>query len=113
MTGDPGRSGRAGNGDGPFGALDPKLNIFALANGMDLVKETSSRRLGWYREGLERGILVEARTDGTLDVTAMCWKTHDMASARRAPQRTGVSAESLVAELSTLLESALEAANCL
>ncbi len=112
MTVDSGQR-KTHHGEGPFGELDPKLNIFALANGMDLVKEGGSRRLGWYREGLERGILLEAHPDGTLDVTALCWKTHDLPSARRAPQREGVSADSLVAELSALLGSALEAANAL
>lgn len=110
MTVDPGHRG-AGSGEGPFGVLDPKLNIFALANGMDLVKEAGSRRLGWYRDGLERGILLEARPDGTLDVIALCWETRDLASARRAPQREGVTPDSVVAELSALLESTLEAAN--
>lgn len=112
MTVDPGRRD-AESGSGPFGALDPKLNIFALANGMDLLKETGRRRLGWYREGLERGILVEARPDGTLDVTSICWKTKHPDQARRAPQREGVTAESLAGELSAVLEAALEAANCL
>lgn len=112
MRADPGR--RQGNGGGgPFEVLDPKLNIYALANGMDLTKEPSSRLLGWYRDGLERGILLESGPDGTVSVTALCWKTNDLASTRRAPHREAVSAEALAADLSVVLESALQAANSL
>lgn len=43
--------------------IDPDLNIFALANGMDLLKNRSGRperTLEWYREGMERRIGIEA-----------------------------------------------------
>lgn len=112
MSSDAGQQG-AGHQGGAFEALDPKLNIFALANGMDLVKEASSRRLGWYREGMERAILVELRDDGAFTVSAMSWKTRDPEGAHRAPQRDGMNGDDLVAGLSAILESALEAANCL
>jgi hypothetical protein len=101
----------AGGAAGPFEALDAKLNIYALANGMDLVKETSARTLGWYRDGMERGILIEATDDGTLSVTAACWKTSDPSDRRTASQHEGIAAAELASRFSTILEAALEAAN--
>lgn len=112
MAADP-RQRHGSGGGGPFEVLDPKLNIFALANGMDLTKEPSSRLLGWYREGLERGILLESGPDGTITVTALCWKTNHLPAARRATHREAVAPEALAAELSAVLESALESANTL
>jgi len=112
MAADQRRAGGGGEG-GPFGVLDGKLNIYALANGMDLAKEPGLRRLGWYREGMERAIDVASSGDGTLTVTALCWKTNDPSSERRAPQRERVQPEDLAAELSSILEAALEAANAL
>ena len=63
---------RAGRGEGgAFGVLDPRLTIYALANGMDLAKETTARRLEWYYEGSERGIAIEATDQGTVVITAV------------------------------------------
>jgi hypothetical protein len=45
--------------DGTFEAVDPKLNVFALANGMDLTKSDDSRSLEWFTEGLERSLPIE------------------------------------------------------
>ncbi len=112
MAADQRRAGVGGE-EGPFGVLDGKLNIYALANGMDLIKEPGRRRLGWYREGMERAIDVEPSGDGTMSVTALCWKTNDPSTERRAPQRERVPPEDLAAELSAILEAALEAANAL
>lgn len=100
-----------GGAGGPFEVLDPKLNIYALANGMDLVKEPTLRTLGWYREGLERGILIEAVAPGALSVTAACWKTSDASVRRTATQHAAIPPDDLSKGLSTILEAALEAAN--
>jgi len=110
MAGDERHWGATGDA-GPFAILDATLNIYALANGMDLVKEPTARRLGWYRDGMERGIVLEADADGALTVTALCWKTSDPSTARSAPQREAMRPEDLAVELSTVLEAALEAAN--
>lgn len=112
MAGDQ-RHWGAGGDAGPFEVLDATLNIYALANGMDLVKEPTTRRLGWYRDGMERGIVLEADADGALTVTALSWRTSDPSTARRAPQRESMPPEELANELSTILEAALEAANAL
>ncbi|MDX1492653.1 MAG: hypothetical protein R3253_01165 [Longimicrobiales bacterium] len=57
-----------------FDAVDSNLTVFALANGIDLVKGEGHRRLEWFSEGLERGIVIEVRGDGAFDVTALTWR---------------------------------------
>jgi len=59
---------------GPFEAIDSKLTIYALANGMDLVKEPSRRRLTWYEDGRERGVLIEAPEDDVYPIRVGAWK---------------------------------------
>jgi hypothetical protein len=105
------RQPEAGGTAGPFAALDAKLNIYALANGMDLVKEPGLRTLGWYREGLERGIVITASPTGELSVTAACWKTSDPTARRTAPQHDGIAPDELAERITPILEAALEAAN--
>ena len=98
---------------GPFDDIDPKLTIFALANGMDLNKTGGVRRLEWYRDGHDRGILITAGSGGSLAVVAQAWKTGDEASLRSTPVREDVASEELVASFTSLLEQGLEAANSL
>jgi hypothetical protein len=97
------------SGGGLFERLDPKLTVFALANGMDLAKGDGYRRLEWFTEGLERGILVEAADAGTFRVAAMSWKTG------RAEQRSQAHvAEGLEADrVPKVLDGAIETANAL
>jgi len=57
-----------------FEAIDPKLTMFALANGMDLSKGGDYRRLEWFSEGLERGILLRPTDDGDFAVDVMAWR---------------------------------------
>ena len=96
---------------GPFGAVDPKLTIFALANGMDLVKDDGFRRLEWYRDGRERGIHVEATPDGALQVTVRAWSTGDASSVITGSQGPPHAPEAMARNLSAILGQALEAAN--
>jgi hypothetical protein len=98
---------------GPFGRIDPKLTIFALANGMDLAKDEGVRRLEWYRDGHERGILLAAGADGRISVTAQAWKRGDDASLQRTPMAEDLSLDALTPQLTALLERGLEAANAL
>jgi hypothetical protein len=100
-----------GVGAGPFDGIDPTLTIFALANGMDLNKNGGVRRLEWYRDGHDRGILLTAAPDGTISVTAQAWKRGDEGSLRRAPVNERVSPDELAGSLTSLLERGLEAAN--
>lgn len=99
------------SGGAPFETVDPKLTIYALANAMDLDKEGASRRLSWFREGLERGVLLEAGPEGSLAVSALAWKTGDESTMTRASVVDAVAAVELPERLSELLETAVEAAN--
>lgn len=100
-------------GTGPFEGIDPRLTIFALANGMDLNKNGGVRRLEWYRDGHDRGILLSPAADGTISVSAQAWKRGDEASLRRTPVKEHVPAGELAESLTSLLERGLEAANTL
>lgn len=45
--------------EAPFLDIDPELNIYALANGLDLLKNDSGRpdrTLEWYRDRMERRV---------------------------------------------------------
>jgi hypothetical protein len=94
---------------GAFEAIDPKLTVFALANGMDLAKEEGSRRLSWFAEGLERGLRIGPGTGDAFVVTALAWRINapdDVADAR-------VGDDILPADLTARLEQAIDAANAL
>lgn len=101
-----------GGGGGPFEAVDSKLTIYALANGMDLVKETGTRRLGWYREGREREVLIEARPEGDgFRLTAAAFRTRDPSERAEHDLGSVGSADELVQRLSALLQEGQERAN--
>jgi len=112
MTAD-GRDREGGAGVGPFEGIDPKLTIFALANGMDLEKNGGSRRLTWYRDGHDRGILLAAGADGAISVTAQAWKRGDDASLRHTPIGESLEPATLAEKLTSILENGLETANSL
>lgn len=88
-----------------FDALDPRLTVFALANGMDLAKDETSRRLEWFAEGLERGILIEHEADA-FSVSVVTWKTGNVESLVRDPVGDGLSAEDVGAMLSDSIDRA-------
>jgi hypothetical protein len=97
----------ASGGANPFDALDPRLTVFALANGMDLAKGEGYRRLEWFTEGLERGILIEDDGEASFDVTVLCWKTGDAEKLSGASVGDALSAE----EVSRLVSDAIDTAN--
>ena len=103
----------SGRSDASFEAVDSKLTIYALANGMDLEKGERARRLTWFREGLDRGILLEAGVEGAVHITALAWKGEDEGEARRSPVAEAVPAAELARGLSEILERAMDAANAL
>jgi len=94
-------------GGGPFEGIDPKLNVFALANGMDLSKRPERRRLEWFTEGLERGIVIEAEEGGRFRIHVESWRTGSEEVESRASVGGGLS----VADLTSILQSAIEQAN--
>lgn len=94
---------------GPFEVIDPKLTVFALANGMDLAKEERSRRLSWFTDGLERGLQIESGRDGAYVVTAMAWRISTPEDVTVSP----VSDDVALADLTATLDGAIPAANAL
>jgi len=101
-----------GSGGSHFSGVDSKLTMYALANGMDLMKDEGSRRLAWYRDGMDRGIPVYLTSSGELEVTAMAW-SGDLDGARRQQVGDALAPDNLTAELSTVLDGATETANAL
>jgi hypothetical protein len=108
---------RAGGGDrrpaGPMDALDRKLNVFALANGMDLDRRGGARVLGWYRDGMERRVRIEpGAADGTWAIRAAA--APDAGAAQGELVRTLESAldpDEVLARFRDLLAGAMDAAN--
>jgi hypothetical protein len=90
----------------PFDTIDPRLTVFALANGMDLAKSDGSRRLEWFTEGLERGILIEAADDGRYDVKVLCWRTGSGEEVSSASVGEAMAAEEVTGGLSDVIETA-------
>ncbi len=93
---------------GAFAAIDAKLTVFALANGVDLAKGEAYRRLEWYSDGSERGILVAADGDG-YGLSVLKWKSCQAEGAEPHPFRDVVPA----VEVTKLLAYAIHAANAL
>lgn len=93
-------------GRGGFDAIDARLNIFALANGMDLSKGPGFRRLEWFTEGKERGILIEPDGDGSFRAKAITWSTGSDEIRDGASIGDGLSAQELVKRLDQAIETA-------
>lgn len=122
-SGDTGRDertvGPSGDGDDRgrtiFEQIDPDLNIFALANGLDLYRDRSNRPdrvLEWYRDGMVRRARIVAVEVDRLDV--------HYGAARRAtgdgphgwwPLAESLDGPTLVSSLRSLLADAVARAN--
>jgi hypothetical protein len=92
--------------DPGFGSIDPKLTMFALANGVDLSKSDVHRRLEWYSDGFERGILIELTDEGTFDIGVFKWTSGGADSATPVALHVGVGADEVVKHLDPAVESA-------
>ena len=90
-----------------FEAIDPKLTMFALANGMDLSKGPDYRRLEWFSEGLERGILIRPADGGAFAVDVMAWRNGKPEEPVGASAADAAPAD----EISGVLMDAIDAAN--
>jgi hypothetical protein len=99
--------------DTDFEALAEKLNIYALANGMDLVREEGVLRLEWHRDRLERGILLRLDTGGTMSISALAWNHGAPESIREVSRAERLPPALVRRDLASLLQSTLEAANAL
>jgi hypothetical protein len=94
------------SGGGRLDGIDPRLNVFALANGMDLSKGPGFRRLEWFTEGKERGILIESDGDGSFKAKAITWSTGSDEIRDSAEIGDRLSAEELVKCLGQAIETA-------
>lgn len=92
---------------GGFDGIDSDLTVFALANGVDLAKSEGVRRLEWFSEGLERGVVIEAGDGGTFTVVAMTWRSGRPELRAESRVSEGLSP----AELRRALPDAIETAN--
>ena len=95
--------------------LDSELNIFALANGMELIRDRSGspdRVLTWYSDGAERQIIVTAHAaqpEGAVDVRV---GVGGGGLDHRPPEATESFREGIApGELRKLLEEAVTSAN--
>jgi hypothetical protein len=87
--------------------LDPKLTVFALANGVSLSKGPGHRRLEWFSEGFERGILIEVEDSGSFRLRVMRWPT----GAAETQSEEAVGAGLTVADVVSQLPEAIDSAN--
>ncbi len=92
---------------GHFDGIDPNLTVFALANGLDLAKAEGHRRLEWFSEGLERGIVIETGPGGGFDVHVLTWRSGRTESRTERTVAEGLSA----ADLRSMLSDAIDTAN--
>ncbi len=94
--------------------IDSDLNIFALANGTDLLRDPAGRPeriFEWYRDGMERHIIVTPAADspdGAIDLAVGARLRQDGAyRSLRRPFRASVAP----GELRAALPLAIDAAN--
>ena len=110
---------RSGAGDGrpaaSMEAVDRKLNVFALANGMDLDRKGDARVLEWFRDGLERSVRVEPGTGaGTWAIRAAAMRdarTHAGEVVRTVEAALDV--DQILTRFRELLPGAVDAANAI
>ena len=110
---------RSGPGDGrliaSMEAVDRKLNVFALANGMDLDRKGDARVLEWFRDGLERSVRVEpGEGAGTWAIRAAA--TRDARTRGGAVVRTleaALDVDQILTRFRELLPGAEDAANAI
>lgn len=98
-----------GAADAFFEPIDGMLNIFALANGVDLYRSDASRRFIWFMGGHERALDVGLTEGGGFTVTASAWPTDRAVEARTVTVAEGVTPS----EITATLEGGIEAANSL
>jgi hypothetical protein len=89
-----------------FEAIDPTLTMFALAHGMDLSKGEDYRRLGWFSEGLERGILIRPAEGRAFDIDIMAWRNGQPEHVTGQSAAQGTTAELLTSVLAETIETA-------
>lgn len=110
-------AGAGAEGSQPEGVLqeiDSSLNIFALANGLDLFRDpdgSPARMLEWYRDGMERRIHVVAAAtspSGALDLEVSAIARHE---GTKLELRRGFRTAVAPGQMKAALPEAIEAAN--
>lgn len=94
------------SGGGHFDAIDSDLTVFALANGVDLLRGVGYRRLEWFTEGLERGIVVEAEGPDRFRVRVMSWRSGDPDARTETSMGDGVGLDDLRGVLTEAIDRA-------
>lgn len=94
------------SGGGRFDGIDSNLTVFALANGLDLAKGDGYRRLEWFSEGLERGILIEADDADGFRVRVMTWRSGKPDLRTEASVADELAADDVRAALSDAIDTA-------
>lgn len=103
--------------EAPFREIDAKLNIYALANGLDLLKNQSGRpgrTLEWYGDGLERraSIVAEGGAPPRFSVHASASRKFDggkPVTERRVGE--SIDLERVRADFTGILEEAMSEAD--
>ena len=96
-------------------AVDRKLNVFALANGMDLARKGDARVLEWFRDGLERSIRIEPG-EGPVTWAIRAIATRDTRARTGEIVRTLESAldpDQILSRFRELMPGAVDAANAI
>ncbi len=93
-------------GGGHFDTIDANLTVFALANGLDLAKGEGYRRLEWFSEGLERGIVIEADGSGAFGVRTIAWRSGRPEARSEAEFGSGFDTAALRSALSGAIDEA-------
>jgi hypothetical protein len=78
---------------------------------MDLEKGAGTRKLTWFRDGSERGILLTESNDGIVSITPLAWRRGQDAPEHRAEAATQLAEAELAREIGSVLERAVEVAN--
>ena len=98
-------------------SLDADLNIFALANGMELIRNRSGepdRVLTWYSDGAERQIIVTAHAPEPTQAVDVFVGVGGGGLDHKPPELTEPFREAIApGELRRLLDEAVEKANAL
>jgi hypothetical protein len=107
--------------EAPLVDIDPVLNVFALANGLDLFRNQRGRAdrvLEWYRDGMERRICITAE-EGSASDGGSRWAVYVEASRRsggvttsaRRDLERGAAFDEIRDRLRALLADGVERAN--
>lgn len=98
-------------------SLDSDLNIYALANGMELIRDrggSPGRVLTWYNEGAERQIIVSASSGDALNAVDVVVGVGGGGLRHKPPEATESFREGIApGELKKLLDQGVTQANAL